>query len=127
VKNLLHLVAAFLLGIHVLGCGLPPSNIAPVRGRVTLGGEPLVGGNVLFMPTSVGKPSRGQIQPDGSFLMTTKAEFDGAVIGRHEVEIHNAEFATPLRYEADQTRRRLLAKPRVVVVEHGENLIDLSY
>jgi hypothetical protein len=117
VKNLLHLVAAFLLGIHVLGCGLPPSNIAPVRGRVTLGGEPLVGGNVLFMPTSVGKPSRGQIQPDGSFLMTTKAE----------VEIHNAEFATPLRYEADQTRRRLLAKPRVVVVEHGENLIDLSY
>lgn len=115
------------IALFALGCGKPASNIAPVKGRVTLNGEPLVGGDVLFMPTTVGKPSRGKIQPDGGYIMTTKIDYDGAIIGRHEVEVHNAEFATPLHFEDDRARRALLAKPRVVEVRDGENLIDLSY
>lgn len=118
---------AFVLAILLGGCGSPESSIAPVRGRVTWNGTPLVGGDVLFMPTSVGKPARGKIQRDGTFIMTTKIDFDGAFICRHEVEVHNAEFATGLKFEADRARRELLAKPRVVEVVAGENSIDLDY
>jgi hypothetical protein len=122
-RSLTPIVAACLLG----GCGAAPTNIAPVQGRVTLNGEPVKGGDVLFMPTTVGKPSRGRINPDGSYSMTTKSDFDGALIGRHEVEIHNVEFATPLSSQADQQHRLLMTKARVVVVHEGDNVIDLHY
>ena len=124
INKLAAVVAACLLG----ACGAAPSSdVAPVRGLVTHNGEPLKGGKVVFMPTSVGRASRGEIQSDGTYRLTVNTPMDGAMIGRHEVEVHDPEFATPLKWDEDQARRKSLAKSRVVEVNQGENVIDLSY
>ena len=81
----------------------------------------------MFMPTTVGKASRGDIQPDGTYRFTTNQPFDGALIGRHEVEVHHPEFAVALQFGEDQARRKLLATSRVIEVSQGENIINLSY
>ena len=60
--------------------------MAPVSGKVTYNGKPLPYGSVGFQPAQ-GQPSGAAIQPDGSFRLSTFAEFDGAIIGPHKVKV----------------------------------------
>ena len=74
--------------IAAVGCS-SKSKVAPARGIVTMDGKPLPGGRVMFQPIAtgenkiVGHSAMGQIQKDGSFVLTTYEEGDGAMVGLH--------------------------------------------
>ena len=79
------LVAA--VGVAVGGCGAKTPPTYPVEGKVVFAdGSPLSGGLVEFESVPAeGMPvnARGIIQSDGSFRLTTYAEGDGALAGKH--------------------------------------------
>lgn len=70
------------------GPDLPP--LAPVRGVVTLDGDPLPRGNVQFIPDTDrgngGPTATATIGPDGSYTLATAGE-EGAMVGWHKVRI----------------------------------------
>lgn len=66
------------------GCDSGPL-VVPVEGKVLYNGEPLPYGNISFQPTS-GQAAGGLINPDGTFRMSTFAEYDGAIVGSHKVK-----------------------------------------
>lgn len=72
-----------------VGCG-PPANefpTAPARGIVTYDGAPVPMGTVMLTPTGNGPPATGNIAEDGTFVLKTYGEDDGAVLGDHGVTI----------------------------------------
>jgi len=73
------------------GCGSNHPETAKVKGTVLIDGAPLTKGTVQFYPDE-GQPARGEIQPDGSFELTTfKTKGDGAVLGEHTVTVQATE------------------------------------
>lgn len=78
---------AFLLGLSAAcgPAGLP--NMVPIRGTVRVDGKPLNEGTVLYLPIGSGRQARGDIQPDGSFQLTTLREGDGAQYGEYQVVV----------------------------------------
>ena len=84
------LVAALMfLMATTSGCGKPAHQLetAPVRGIVTLDGKPLPSGYVV-VPTTRGRMASGKIQPDGSFVLSTYEDGDGAQVGTHPVIVN---------------------------------------
>jgi hypothetical protein len=88
----LHVLTCATAVVFVAGCGGasgPPT--APVKGKVTFEGQSVTGGNVTFAPIAEpgklesGAPATGAVQSDGSFVLGTNTESDGAVIGKHRV------------------------------------------
>jgi hypothetical protein len=82
----LSLVAMGLLTLGGCGGGSVPTYGA--GGKVVFpNGEPLGGGKVEFRPVAAPQPvvARGEIQPDGSFRLSTFRPNDGAVEGEHVV------------------------------------------
>jgi hypothetical protein len=77
------------------GCG---QSIVPIKGKVMFEGKPVTAGSVTFqldVPEDqmyAGRPSSGEVQPDGSFQLTTNSPNDGAPLGRHRV-VYIAPFA----------------------------------
>lgn len=93
-KLFLSLSIMLLLAV---GCGRPSYQLetSPVSGKVTLDGQPLPSGYVV-VPTAKGRMASGKIQPDGTFVLTTYDEGDGAQVGTHPVivnEIPPDEFS----------------------------------
>lgn len=79
------LAAILLLTALFAACKDQPT-VAPVSGKVLYNGKPLPYGNIVFQPGK-GQPGGAAIQPDGTFRLSTYAEFDGAVIGSHKVSV----------------------------------------
>jgi hypothetical protein len=80
---------ALLLVPMLAGCG--GSGIHPVEGQVVWkDGTPatdLAGSLIMFESAEKQTSSRGQIEADGSFHLTTEKENDGAPLGEHTVLI----------------------------------------
>jgi len=79
-----------LLVTGFIGCG-NQFETAPVAGKVTVGGKPLPNGRVMMLPIGegeVGPSAMGDIQEDGSYVLTTYKEGDGAVVGPHQVTVY---------------------------------------
>ena len=68
------------------GCQKQPTLI-PLRGQVIYQEKPLEYGSVMFQPTSGGSVARGEIQQDGTFVLTTNREGDGILPGKSRVRI----------------------------------------
>lgn len=86
-KTLYALAAVGLLALS--GCGDAPP-VAPVVGKVTLGGRPLTAGRVMFSPLEGEEgaiPAMGDIQPDGRYSLSTYGDQDGAAVGKHQVMV----------------------------------------
>src|SRR4051812_45349073 len=84
----LFLPAALVLLSACAGCGA--AKFQPVHGKVTLeDGTPLTGGLVLLEEKVAenAKTSRGMIQSDGSFQLSTRGPGDGAPIGKYSVAV----------------------------------------
>jgi hypothetical protein len=79
------IVVALLL-LPLIGCGERRAGTAIVRGTVTLNGKAVPNGTVNFIP-EMGPSATGEIQPDGSYTLTTYKPGDGAVLGTHKVVI----------------------------------------
>ena len=95
------LVFVLLLLNSLTGCGSSEPkalSTAPVKGTVTYKGKPLTKGSITFEPDGSGREAHGEIQPDGSFVLTTYKKDDGAVIGTHRVAIVNAMPKVPVKY-----------------------------
>lgn len=87
VCRVLHTATLLTLTLSIsVGCDTHPAT-APVQGSVLFEDQPLKFGSVMFQPTSGGQPARGEIQPDGTFILSTFSEGDGAIIGSHRVRI----------------------------------------
>jgi hypothetical protein len=79
---------AFLL--LALGCDSGSSSYVPVTGKVTFKGAALHSGTIVFSPDVQrgcgGLPARAEIQPDGSFTLST-GDQPGSSPGWHRVTI----------------------------------------
>lgn len=113
------------------GCGSGNPPTAPVTGTVTFQGKPLPAGTVIFTPTAGGPPATGEIQPDGTYTLTTFEDGDGAVPGTHGVAVSavlvpeeglpEATALIPMKYSSEQTSG-LTAE----VADQDMNVVDLS-
>lgn len=82
------LSAALGLLVSVSGCGSGYPTTSTVSGKVTFGGQPVTEGMIVFQPKH-GRPALGTIRPDGSYVLTTFREGDGALPGEHLVTIQS--------------------------------------
>jgi hypothetical protein len=95
---------ATLALIPCVGCGpnegpyVTPT--VPVKGKVTYKGQPLTSGSVTFESEENGRESHGSIQSDGTFVMTTTREGDGAMPGNHRVAVigKQGNQVVPVKY-----------------------------
>ena len=75
------------------GCG-GGGGFAPVSGRVTLDKKPLANAVVFFQPDkeNPGPASEGKTDASGNYtLRVTTKNVDGAVVGKHKVQISVSE------------------------------------
>ena len=87
----------FLLMVAV-GCGKGKDPTYPLKGRVFFSdGNPVPAGSISFRAIDRNPPisARGEIQPDGTFTVSTFDRNDGAVAGRHQVAIVSAGGLAP--------------------------------
>ena len=84
-------MAGMLLVGLAVGCDRGPK-MAPVVGTVTVNGEPIKLGTIMFYPSS-GRPATGQIGSDGTYSLTTLEPGDGAPPGEYVVTIDAVEVA----------------------------------
>ena len=126
-----------LLGIAVLGCGLASgcgsasgvtqTELVPVKGQLTYKGQPVTKGTVTFEPEDFGRPASGPIQPDGSFVLTTRRSGDGVVPGHHRVIVTD----TGIKSSRDTLARKWASAAASgltadVDAEHAEFRLDLK-
>ena len=118
-----------LLGVTLLfGCS-GPSNIQPVSGSITLDGKPCPGLFVLFTPLEGEQKtsSRGQTDENGQFTLRYSSQIQGALIGKHLVQVSPnpdpgpgiAKVSLPPRYN----RRSEL---RAEVTTDGDNTFQFD-
>lgn len=77
----------------MVGCGggADTKPVGKVSGKVTAGGQPVTGGELLFSPSATagnsmpGKAGRAVIKSDGTYSVSTYGDGDGAVVGTHTV------------------------------------------
>jgi hypothetical protein len=117
----------------LLLCGLACSSgegvrtpLIAVKGKVTYKGKPLTKGLIRFEPDGYGRKARGQLQADGTFVLTTEKEGDGVVAGHHQVSItgtgsHPAKEVVPKKY----TQRATSQLAADVDTDHTEFTFDL--
>ena len=83
----LSVVAASMVAL----CGCGGTGKVPVRGTVVFeDGSPakeMAGGTVIFELIGGTVSARGEIQPDGTFQLTTEKKNDGVLPGRHRVAV----------------------------------------
>jgi hypothetical protein len=127
-------ICVFLIG-GVAGCNQSPYELAEVTGSVHLDGKPLTKAKIMLAPVEVGdganpgKPAFGLLQPDGSFVLTTYATNDGAVVGEHWVTIINLQKpgnAAANRGSATPQFSRISLPTRVRVVADQTNHFELK-
>ena len=94
------------------GCSSDPHKPYPIKGVILFeNGQPakeLAGYSVTFMPTSgEGLPSSfGNVEEDGTFVLSCKRQGDGAVAGKHQVVVAPVEHLDAVSY-----MRTLLTNP----------------
>jgi hypothetical protein len=88
-----------------LGCGDGRPARVLISGIVLIDGQPLTRGNISFVPEN-GRPSAGKIGQDGKFTLTCYDGADGAILGKHRVQVaanrgisdHKIEWFAPRKY-----------------------------
>ncbi|HEX5103556.1 MAG TPA: hypothetical protein VFV87_07085 [Pirellulaceae bacterium] len=114
----------------VVGCGGSGPAKAPVKGKVLAGGQPVTAGRLTFAPADGidgAVPIVGQIQTDGTFVMSTDRPGDGIAIGKHLIAYTAPDAeVTETENGADPIVKlspyaRLVVQQGEVEVKPGEN------
>ncbi len=83
-----------LLLAVLIGCS-GGSQVAPVKGRVTLDGHPLENADVTFQPDGAQRPSIGRTDANGQYELAYKRGQPGAIVGEHTVRIYVSSELVP--------------------------------
>jgi hypothetical protein len=95
-KKVLVSSTACLVVILVAACSKRPKNVAPVKGKVTVAGQPLGGAQVIFSPTAENaSSSTGGTNASGEYVLQYSKGVKGAVIGEHTVSISTHQEGDP--------------------------------
>ncbi len=91
-RRWLILLGGVFFAVMLSGCSDSPEETFSVEGIVTLDGQPINGGRVLFESVEVGPSgnrytARGRIDSGGRYRLGTFSANDGAVAGRHRVMV----------------------------------------
>jgi hypothetical protein len=100
-NNLIILFVHFLVFLALVGCGDGRPARVPVSGQVLIDGQPLTFGTIRFIPAGH-RASQGAIDSSGRFTLSCYSENDGAVPGKHRIEVTACERVKPtlLRWHA---------------------------
>jgi len=115
--------AALLALVAVWGCssGAEEPPLGKVTGTVTLDKAPLSGAKVVFQPAQ-GSQSVGVTDEAGDFVLGYKENLDGAVLGRHKVQITKfPEAGAPREFQNLVPEKYNEKSPLTAEVEAGEN------
>ena len=96
------LASLSLLALTFLsGCGDGRPARVPISGQVTIDGQPLAFGSVLFKPAS-GRSAGGALDKNGRYVLTCFEPGDGAMTGDYQVGItgYEAIGETAVRWHA---------------------------
>ncbi|MEX2308073.1 MAG: carboxypeptidase-like regulatory domain-containing protein [Pirellulales bacterium] len=110
-KHVLKIALILLVGI-IAGCGESGPQVAPVSGRVTLDGQPLVNADVAFQPDGAHRASVGRTDANGRYALVYKRGEPGAIVGPHTVRISVSSEVVenppsiPARYDTESELRR---------------------
>ena len=133
--RLLPLIAVFLCAI---GCNNREYDLAPVSGKVTFNGAPLVGARVTFQPAggveNPGPGSIGDTDAQGNYALKTIHNEPGAVVGHHRVAIISNPYREAPRSDKDANpfvepipkRYNLLSELSIEVPQEGLNSADFD-
>lgn len=81
------LFAFGFLCLAFVGCG--GTNVVPVSGTLTYKGKPVTNAFINFVPEK-GRPSMGETDQQGNFVMTYDPQTKGVEVGKHRVFVqHN--------------------------------------
>jgi len=140
------LFSIFLL-IVLTGCsgGAKQAATGKVSGKVTYEGKPVEAGSITFTPITTGtsadtgvasKPAGGAVKSDGSYVLTTYVDGDGAIVGRHTVTFFPAAPQAPAESGGEPGKhdeapavspyRGLMPKEAEVEVKAGANEINIE-
>ena len=130
-----------LLGaLTALVCGCGGGDVGQVSGTVTLSGQPLAEGTVVFENTPAGISVNAEIGPDGSYTVKTY-ELSGLPPGTYQVAIKPAsigdgetplvsdpseEIATPASVIPEKYRSVETSELTVTVVSGGNPPFDFD-
>jgi hypothetical protein len=127
-----------LVSLMLAGCGRSGPTRAPITGNITIGGAPLKGGRILFLPQAPAEgPAASARIADGKYELPDSV---GPVVGSNRVEI---EADLPISFEIDdeaafaKTKGKLPPQPipqkfnrestlSIVVKADSENRFDLD-
>jgi hypothetical protein len=104
--------AAILIVIVVTGCHRS-SQESQVAGVVTLDGNPIGPGMIVFAPVDGGKPATGSIERSGSYTLNTSRE-PGLAAGKYKVAISIRELP------ANVKRSDLIPPGKLLIPERYE-------
>jgi hypothetical protein len=131
-------LGAFTILTAMIGCGGGPT-LSSVTGKVTYKGQPVKGGRLVFSPvasgkdTTPGKAAMAEIKEDGTYVLGTFSQSDGAQVGKHHIN-----FTPPEQVLTESQRKdpkyiappppymNLIAKQAEVEVKSGTNSIDIE-
>lgn len=124
----------------VLGCGGSGDQFptAKVSGKVTMNGQPVTGGQITLSPISAvsgkrpGKTGVGVIGADGTYVVSTYGNGDGAVVGKHRLLFSPAAMEMPPVPAGGHSATPrspyagLSPKQSEIAVSKGANKIDIE-
>jgi hypothetical protein len=125
-----------ILFANLTGCG--GRELVEVRGTVASSGQPVTGGALVFSPIATseneppGKSATGDIQPDGSFQLSTYDLHDGAIVGRHRVRFippiddEDEKVDSPSMATTGSSRLTLPADYEIEIDSGRENKISIE-
>ncbi len=136
-------IASLISAAMLLGCGGSSDQFptAKVSGKVTVGGQPVTGGELIFSPIvaagakgpkGAGKNGIGAVKSDGTYTVSTYGSGDGAVIAKHNVVFVPAAVTTPAAPAGGHAQTPpspymgMKPSPGEVTVSKGENKVDIE-
>jgi hypothetical protein len=127
-SNALHQCGWLLLVCGMIvasGCSDGHPTRVPVSGRVTIDGQPLTRGSVKFVPSN-GRPSSGKIGEDGAFTLTCYEGGDGALLGKHRVQVSANRIISDSKIEWYAPRNYADFRTSGIEIEVTEAVDDLK-
>ena len=95
------------------GCGPGGPEIAGVKGKLTMDGEPLANATILFIPQG-GRPAAATTDEEGNYVLNFSAGRKGAIPGKNKVRI--TTLSDP--YE-DEDGNHVPGRPETIPVEYN--------